>query len=198
MTWLVTHKTLAARLGVGVLAIGLVSLLVLTGSRAAFTDTTENAGNTWEAGQVTLTDDDNGTAMFTTADMVPGTTVQKCITVTYTGQTGSASPVAKLYGADGAQIGLNPDLDLTIEHVTGDLALVGCDGMTLGTALYNSTVSGFTGTHTGFANGVDSWSPASGATRVYRFTVTLGSDTLDAQQGAQGSAGFTWEVQVSA
>lgn len=196
MTRLVTHKTLAARLGVGVLAVGLVSLLVLTGSRAAFTDTTDNSGNTWEAGQVTLTDDDLGSAMFTTSGMVPGTTVEKCITVTYTGSTGTATPSVKLYGANGAQIALNPDLDLTIEHVTGDLGL-GCSNMLLGTELFNSTVAAFTSGKADFTSGVDTWNPTTGQERVYRFTVTLGSDTADAQQGAQGSAGFTWEVQVS-
>ena len=67
------------------------ALLVWQASNAAFSATTSNPGNSWTAGSVTLTDDDGGTspttgtAMFSAAGLVPGSTGSHCIAVTSTG-----------------------------------------------------------------------------------------------------------------
>ena len=106
------------RLGIAAMAsLVAVSALVYQTSNAAFTDTTDNAGSSWAAGSVTLTDDDGGSAMFTSADMVPGDVVENCITVDYTGSTFDLDQV-KLYGSV-TDNGLGGELDLLVEEGTG-------------------------------------------------------------------------------
>ncbi|MTD15223.1 hypothetical protein GIS00_14870 [Nakamurella sp. YIM 132087] len=96
----------AAIVPVALLVLG---VLVWQGSTAAFTATTDNTGNTWAAGALTLTNDgDTGTfqgttaAVFSTAGtslngvpqktnvLVPGATGAKCIAVKATGNFASA------------------------------------------------------------------------------------------------------------
>ena len=65
-----------------ILALVLVSVLTVRASSAAFSDTTDNSGNTWAAGPVVLTDDDGGaTALYTASNMKPGDGSTECITV---------------------------------------------------------------------------------------------------------------------
>jgi hypothetical protein len=61
--------------------------LVYQASNAAFTATTSNAGNSWTAGNVYLSDSQNGTALFSVSNVTPGAAnkVSKCIKVSYTG-----------------------------------------------------------------------------------------------------------------
>ena len=66
-------------------AVLVATFLVLSVSRAAFTATTANEGNSLTGGRVTLTDDDTGSAMFTVSNMMPGDSQQRCIVVTYSG-----------------------------------------------------------------------------------------------------------------
>lgn len=178
-------------------AFALVGTLVGAGSRAAFTDTTGNAGSAWSAGEVTLTDDASGSAMFTTTAMVPGSTVSNCITVTYTGSTGGAQPEARLYATAGASSTLNPDLNAVIEQ--GSLSTLGdCSTFAPAGQVASTTLAALIVGNGDYASGVDAWQPITGDTRTYRFTITLDSSTGDSQQGTSGSADFTWEVQVSA
>jgi hypothetical protein len=97
-------------------------------SSAAFTGTTSNPGNRWQAGTVTLNDDDGGgtdplagTTMFSTSTgqgtLKPGDTGTHCITVTYNGSLTSPSAV-KLYATGLTDGGLAQYLDLTIEQDT--------------------------------------------------------------------------------
>ena len=60
------------RLGASLAAFLLVGILVITGSRAAFTATTDNTANNWAAGDVAISDDDGGaTAMFNALNLGP-------------------------------------------------------------------------------------------------------------------------------
>ena len=52
---------------------------------AAFVDTTDNATNTFSAGDVVLDDDDAGSVLFNVANMAPGDSRTRCIAVSYTG-----------------------------------------------------------------------------------------------------------------
>ena len=96
-------------------AMLLLTMLVVTRSQAAFTASTSNTGNGFTAGDLSLFDDDNGTAMFNATGMVPGATVTECITVTYDGDV-TPAPV-RLYGTGTGA--LAQYLDLTIEVGTG-------------------------------------------------------------------------------
>ena len=107
------------RLAAVVLAFALVSLLVATGSRAAFSDTTDNTGNSLSAGTVDLVDDDSATVLFNVSNMTPGDSSVNCIVVTYQGTIVDPAAV-KLYSSgftDSAD--LANWLNITIEEGTG-------------------------------------------------------------------------------
>ena len=179
---------------VGVLAatVLLTTALILTASFAAFSDTTDNSGNTWSAGTVILNDDDSGSAMFIVSDMAPLATVTECIVVTYSGSVLPAD--VNLYGVSGGT-GLDVYLDVTVEEGSGG-TFASCAGFTpIGPAIFTGTLTSFAATHTNFATGAGAWNPAANPeSRTYRFTVTLQDN--NAAQGLSATATFTWEAQA--
>lgn len=181
---------LAARFrwATGPAALVIASLLVWNASSSAFQATTTNGTNSWAAGTVAISDDDNGSAMFSATGLKPGDTGSKCILVTYGGTLASA---VKLYGV--ASGSLAQYLDLTVEQGNGGTSS-GCGSFAPESTLYNGTLSGFPTAAGNYATGVGSWTPgAAGATKTYRFTYTLRND--NAAQGQSASATFTWEAQ---
>jgi hypothetical protein len=197
---------------VGLLGSG---VLTLAGSYAAFSSTTSNPTSNWSAGTVTLTDDDGGSAMFTTsapgtgqtsaAGMKPGQSVVNCIKVTY---SGSLPSTVKLYGSSITETspggtGMLSYLHVKVEEGTG--GAFGCSGFTGATTIWD------TATHPGVASdllgvfpttyaagvssGLASWTTSS--TRTYRFTITLDNATPDTSQGATAAAVFNWQAQNS-
>ncbi len=180
------------RVGVLAATVLLTTALILTASFAAFSDTTDNSGNTWSAGTVVLTDDDGGgSAMFTVPDMAPLATVTECIVVTYEGSLLPAD--VNLYGVSGGS-GLDAYLDLTIEEGSGGI-FGNCSGfIPIGGPIFTGTLTGFAATHTNFGNGAGVWDPAANPeSRTYRFVVTLQDD--NGAQGLDATATFTWEAQ---
>ena len=179
------------RVGVLAATVLLTTALILTASFAAFSDTTDNSGNTWSAGTVVLTDDDSGSAMFIVSDMAPLATVTECIVVTYSGSLVPAT--VNLYGV--AAGGLDAYLDLTIEEGSGGV-FDNCSGFSpIGGPIFGpGTLTSFAATHTNFGNGAGVWDPAANPeSRTYRFTVTLQDN--DGAQGLNATATFTWEAQ---
>ena len=176
-----------------ILALVLVSVLTVRASSAAFSDTTDNSGNTWAAGTVVLTDDDGGaTALYTASNMKPGDGSTECITVTYSGSLDAAVVV---YGAVTAGTGLEAYLDLTVRRGSGG-AFGDCTGFTSTEVVYTGTLDGFVTAHTDFASGAGTWAPTGGAPdddMTYEFTVTLQDN--NAAQGLDATATFTWEAQ---
>lgn len=167
-------------------------LLAFQATGAAFSSQTDNTGNIFTAGTVTLTDDDAGVAMFNVSNMKPGDTAVGCIAITY---SGSLNPEVRVFGATTAGDGLEAYLDLTIERGTGTCAAFGTS-----TAVWTNGVDGdlgvFLGSVTNYATGRDNWQPVGGApddTLPYRFTVTLQDNNL--AQGKTVTASFTWEAQ---
>ena len=130
-------------------AAGAVVLLLGSVTRAAFVDTTENRGNTFQSGDVVLNDDDHGSALFNVSALAPGASVVRCIAVTY---TGSLSADIHLYGTVGGN-GLARYLDTDIDIGTGGSA-ASCTGFTPTSSLYSGTLDGFGATHTGYLNGL--------------------------------------------
>ncbi|MCH7581707.1 MAG: hypothetical protein IIC72_03655 [Acidobacteria bacterium] len=184
------------RVGVLAATVLLTTALILTASFAAFSDTTDNSGNTWSAGTVVLTDDDGGgSAMFTVPDMAPLATVTECIVVTYEGSLLPAD--VNLYGVSGGG-GLDAFLDLVIEEGSGGVFgnCAGGGGFTPTSTIFTGgTLADFATTHTNFGNGAGAWLPAANPeSRTYRFTVTLQDDNL--AQGLNATATFTWEAQA--
>ena len=181
------------RVGVLAATVLLTTALILTASFAAFSDTTDNSGNTWSTGTVVLTDDDGGvSAMFTVLDMVPLVPVTECIVVTYEGSLLPAD--VNLYGVS-AGTGLDAYLDVTVEEGTGGI-FGNCTGFSPTSTIFaTNTLNFFATNHTNFTNGVGAWLPgANPESRTYRFTVTLQDDNL--AQGRNATATFTWEAQA--
>ena len=171
-------------------SLGFVSVLVMTSSRAAFVDTTDNTANNFQAGTVELTDDDGGvTRMFNLTNMAPSVMRENCIRVDY---TGSLASNVRMYGTTNGGA-LAPYLDVTIEVGTGG-SFNDCTGFTSGSTLYTGTMSNFAATRTNFTNGLQGWNGATNpSNRTYRIRVTLQDN--NAAQGLSATAGFTWEAQ---
>lgn len=173
-------------LPVAVIASGAV---IAGASYAAFSDSTENAANNWKAGKITLTDDDNGTALFTADGLVPGSTQAKCITVS--SSTTAKDTAVKLFTRDSSDTGLAEHIQMTVERGTGD-----CDSLSVTETAYSGTLQDLTNLTT-FADGVGTWTPATGdEDSVYRLTYTVDRGTPNSAQDATATTTFVWESQT--
>jgi hypothetical protein len=184
----------ATRLAAVAGALLLVMFLVVSVSRAAFVDTTDNVGNSMATGTLSLTDDDLAVAMFANVtNLVPGNTVTNCINVDY---AGSLDPTAvQLYTAGAPTGALGAYLDLVIEIGTGG-GFGGCTGFTPSSSLYTGTlagVAGFATLHSDYSTGLTTWDPAGAENRTFRFTLTV--QDQPAAAGASSTFGFTWETR---
>lgn len=189
----------------------LVSGIVLQVSSAAFTGTTENAGNSWEAGTVYLSDDDDGLALFssTSENIVPGYSEARCIEVTYDGTVDPGTAItlaATLTENAGDQVGddgLADDLDVLVEmgpEGSGCLNDQIVDGAN--NVLGLLSLDGTTEVHDGDlvtlagAGALPTWTPAGGQdlVRPFLFSVEMPDDasTPDDAQGDTAVATFTW------
>lgn len=182
--------------------IGVTGALVAISAFSAFSSTTANSGSSFVAGTVNIGDNDAGVALYSVTAAKPGTSVDRCIKVTY---TGSLDADVKFYTA--SAIGsLGPYVNLTITPGTQAVSVFpDCTGFVAdGAAIFSGTLAGFASSHSGWANGlVDN--PGALATKwvtndavVYKFTVTLADDN-NANGGASalttGSHAFTWEAR---
>lgn len=187
----------AFRLAVAFASLLLVSALIVTTSRAAFTTTTDNTGNSFTAGSVALVDDDLGATRFTVTAMEPGETITRCIEVTY---NGTVDPqVVRLYSGGFIDSGNFGDyLNVTVDEGTGgDFST--CVGFVEDDAgaEFANTLTFLDANHTNYGNGFGEWDPsAAGQFKTYQITVELDAATPNAEQNESVTAlTFTWEVQ---
>lgn len=172
--------------------------MVWNASNAAFTDTTDNGSNTFNTGNIDITDDDSTAVMYNAQNLVPGATPEvRCINVTYNGTISSSS--VKLYASSGSSTNSLEDyIDLTIEQgtATGN-SFPGCGTFTPGgAAIYTGELGAFRSSVNSHATGVDSWSPTNGQNRVYRFTVQLQSTAPVGVMNSSAQVTFQWEAKV--
>ena len=185
---------LAARVGAAGVGLAAAGALVIQGSNAAFTDTTDNNANAVSAGTVNLDDDDANTKLFDLTGLNGGQTFTRCINVTY---TGSLTSDVKLYGSVGGT-GLAAGINTTVDVGTGAAggATFGCGGFTEGDAgaEFSGTLAGFGTSHSNFSNGVGEYDNATNpTTKSYRISLTVTND--NSYQGKNASVSFTWEAQ---
>lgn len=184
-----------------VLVVGVAALVVGSATFAAFSSTTQNSANDYEAGTVHITDNDAGGAMLTLTDASGGSSTSGCILVTY---SGSLTSNVRLYGSTTGDIA--PYLNLTVTRGTDNSpAFPTCGGSFtpdstnyLGQGngvVYSGTLSAFP---TNWAGGivdapgaVENWTTSEA--HAYKFTVTMSTDP--AGQGKSGTATFTWEAR---
>jgi hypothetical protein len=172
------------------------------GAYAAYRATVANSGNTFAAGSVALSDNDSGTAMFTSlTSAAPTDSETSCIKVRYDGTLASN---VRLYGTIGGT--LAPYLTLTVTRGTDPTPTFdNCTTFTpdatnyIGSGsgvIYSGALGSFPTTYSGAVVDPTSGSPESwtqNEEHVYKFVVTLGSNT--AGQGQVVTAGFTWEAR---
>ena len=200
-------RATAVRATVVLLAVLLASFSILTTSRAAFTATTDNNGNDFGAGTVSIVDDDTTLVMFNVSGMAPGDVVVNCIQVTYTGSLDTAG--VRLYTANQGTTtvtNLAPQLNVTIEEGTGAAFVAtelgggegDCTGFVAGSTLISAVaMDTVAATYVDFASGVSAWAPLGGSSdaRAYRVTVELDPAATDAFQGMDAQIDFVWEAQ---
>ena len=190
-----TRKVLAT-----MLVLGLVAGLATIASFAAFSSTTSNGANDFDAGTVYITDNDSAQVMYDLTNQKPLASVEKCIKVTYSGTLDSA---VKLYGSAPGAFGDYVNLKIE-EGADNSDTFPDCTNFSATSTIYNGELDDFASTHSSFANGLATTDSDAGDwqtsdTRVYRFTVTLQDDNAANGQGS-GALGtndhsFTWEAQ---
>jgi hypothetical protein len=178
-------------------------IFVSASSYSVFNASTSNQANNWSAGTVALQSDGSGaggasgTAMFA-ADVAPGSTGTKCITVT---SSGTVPSVVKLYGANlGGTNGLEDYLTLTVRVGTASSTTGGtCTG-------FSSTGTVFPAAHlgtfpaAGYGSGLGTtWSPTGSATesRVFQFDYTMDSSAPSSTQSGSAHIDFVWEARTT-
>jgi hypothetical protein len=172
-------------------AVVVGGLLVMGGSQAAFSGTTESS-NSWKAATVSLTSN-KSTAMFNVAAMKPGTTESHCITVS------SASDIpteVRMYsgGVSGSN-GLNSYLSMAIDAGSGGTdGATSCTGFTAAASLFSGLPTDFSAV-ANYASGLPGQTLAPGAGQQYRISVTLLTTAPNSAQGGQSSIKFVWENQ---
>jgi hypothetical protein len=191
-----------SKLLVSMLVVGVLGGIAGLGIFGAFSATTTNAGNEVRSGNVLLSDNDAGSALYFLPNAKPGDTVTRCIKVTY---TGSLNANVRLYTPDNSLGPLAQYVDLIITQGTqSSSTFPNCSGFTPsagGGVLYTGTLANFSTTRTNYATGIDTnpVSPAIGwntnDTLVYQYQVTLNASapaTVEAQ--TTGTHAFTWEA----
>ena len=169
------------------------------GTYAALSGGTENSGNAFSAGTVTMTDNDGGsTAMFAVTGQRPGVPESGCIRVTY---TGSLSAGVRLY-ASSVTGSLAQYVNLTVTRGTDsnpvfdnctNFSPAPTDYSGLGPGvLYSGPLSTYPTSHaTGLTDPVATWT--NGTAASYRFTVEIADN--NAAQGLSANAAFAWEAR---
>lgn len=190
-----------AGLSAAPVAVLVAGLMVWQGSTAAFTSTTRNAGNSWAAGQVALTDDDAGRAGFTVENLVPGATGERCIVVT-SNSTVPGEVRAYVQNLAGSAVGLENHIDLRVERGTGG-SFNDCTGFSpVPGALPAQSLSTLAQVNYDYATGGARWDTTgtAGESATYRGTWTFNTAgmtqaQIDALQGARVSVDLVWELQ---
>lgn len=189
-------NALALQLAAFALAFIVVALLVVTSSRAAFVAQNDNSTNQVTSAAIALSDNDSGTAMFANVTgLMPGTDVDRCVDVTY---TGTVDPTAVLLYITGAPTGtLAPYLNLTIDLGADTVDAFGtCTAFVSSATVYSGTLADFATSHAGYATGSATWDPTgSPETRTFRFRLAVQDNASAA--GLTSTFGFSWETRTS-
>lgn len=189
-----------AKLMMSLGAVTMVGVVGVVGTQAALSDTTENSGNEFNAGEIDLQDNDAGAFMYNVDNALPGDSVQACINVSYT-STPALNSTVKLYMA--TPIGtVGPYVDMTVD--VGTQATPGfpnCNDFVAAANIYTGTLSAFQTAHNtsvnGLAyspNGVSPWT--SGDSVVYRVTLTLQNTARGTGENFSNAHTYTWQADT--
>jgi hypothetical protein len=211
------HSTSRRTVLAAVVPVGLVlgAAVVWQSTEAAFSASTDNPGNTWQAGTVVLGDSGSGAALFTSPDddaLRPGSTRSRCIRVDYTGSLAADIRFYATTPAAGAT-SLDPFLVMSVERgrdvPAGTTVEADCSAgyAPSGTPafVYNDRSAGDPAarqdatmadlkTHGDYATGIPVGTAVPEDTHLtFRITYLVKDD--NAAQGSTSSATFVWEAQ---
>lgn len=165
------------------------------GTWAAFSATTTNPGNSFSSGTVILSDNDAGSAMFAVTDVVPGSTGNTCMKVSY---TGSMEATIKAYVAN---VSNNFSDDFTIDIDKSDAGSDGfqdCTGFAGGNVtnlVTDSTVGALPTTYgAGYSIDAAATDPTDWFIRV---TYALDAGATNADQGKTAEFDLVFEAQAN-
>ena len=184
-------------------AVAAVAAATCVGAYAAYRATVTNTGNSFAAGTVVLSDNDAGTALFTTLTAMRANDIgTNCIRVR---SDGTLASTVKLYGTTGGS--LASYLTLTVTRGTDPTPSFGsCATFTPDATnyvgqgagvIFNNTLSSFPASYASgitdpaVGGGTESWTQND--MHVYRFVLSAGTNT--AAQGLSATASFTWEAR---
>jgi hypothetical protein len=189
-----------AVIAAGPAAILVAGLLVWQGSISAFSAQTQNVGNNWSTGSVTLSDDDAGAAAFQIVNATPGQTGSKCIKVS---STSTVPGIVKIYVARLGAQGLENNITISTQIGTGG-SFASCNGFVPSSSLPAMSLNSAAATISSYATGVLPWTTTgvAGESRTYDVTWTfdtsgLSQTAIDALQGKSVSADVVWELQTN-
>ena len=175
--------------------------LIVQSSYAAFTAETRNAGNDWSSGQVGITTDAAGSAMFTVTNLLPGQTGSKCIVVS-TATSVPGDVVTYFINPVASQSGLMEEHLLITASVGTGGTFNDCTGYTAdATFLDGVTLASLPVDHGSYATGVGPWTAAAPADqRTYQInwdfhTSDLTEAQINSMMGMQTGLDFEWEIQ---
>ena len=213
----VALRSLFAAVPVGLLLAGTV---VWQSTSAAFTANTDNTGNTWQAGSVTLADSDGSSALFDSAAngaLRPGSNRSTCIRVDYTGDLTAdirlyvTTPPSGAVALDNylmmsvergrdvaAGTTVNPDCSTGFASNTTPTFLYNTASATTGTADQTKTLAALKTAAPDYAHGHPvATAPATSIAPNTSLTFRIGYWVLDdnAAQSKRSTASFTWEAR---
>jgi hypothetical protein len=191
-----------ARFGVVgiVLALLVSTAIVWQSSHANFTSKTVNPGNSFSAGSVLVTDNKNGTALFSLTGLRPGDSGDQCIQVTYQGTlTGATINFYVDNYADNSTAGAwGTAIKLTVTTGGGTCPVGSITGAS--TPIVDKTLP-FLNTTYDYPAGSSmyAWNnPATNAIRPYNIhyqvLATLADDGTGGIQGKTASLDLVWEA----
>ncbi|HZI89993.1 MAG TPA: TasA family protein [Thermoleophilaceae bacterium] len=195
-------QTKTRKLLLSALTVMVVGSIVAFGTFSAFSSSTENPGNNFDAGTVAISDNDAGSALYNVTNRKPGQITEKCIKVTYNGTLASD---VKLYNPDAVNANVADYTDLAITSGTGSAS--GCSDFAAdasGSSVYSGELDDFQSAYNSYANGlVDNplaqikWD--ANDTVTYKFRVEL-QDNNAANSGtgtgyASGTHKYVWEAR---
>ncbi len=185
------------------LTVSVVGSILAFGTFSAFSSSTENPGNNFDAGTVYISDNDANSALYNVTNRKPGDFVERCIKVTY---GGSFTSTVKLYLPDTINAQVGDYTSLTITSGTGDQA--DCSNFTAdvsGSNVYTGELDDFATSHNSWANGLvdnplaqSSWVTNDAVT--YKFRVELQDDNGANKPGGgtgyqSGTHKYVWEAR---
>jgi predicted ribosomally synthesized peptide with SipW-like signal peptide len=196
------RRASSAKLFGSLAAVSLVAVVGVVGTRAALSATTDNTANQFNAGEISLADNDAGSFLYQVDNALPGDPpVSKCIKVSYTSTPNLNSTVALYMGGTIDTVG--PYVNLTIDAGTQSSPVFpDCTGFSSTQNLYTGTLADFATTHGTSANGV-TFSPngatpwKNGDSVVYKVTVGLSNATRPAGADYSGPHTYTWQATTA-